>query len=286
MASLGRGAERAWWLSWLAALLVHASGASTASLGSFEISSFVELVQLRTAQRLDATIDIEEEPQPEEEPEPQPEPEPKPEEEPESQPETPPEPPPPLPTEEPLEDTQPEEAPPPAAAEAAKVLTAEPTEDAPLDLTEQGFISGTGTRFAGGVTASAGTSTRAVRNPNAQAGGVSGGTGTKPAPSVKQPAIDKSRPASRGNNDAYWSSCPFPPEADVENQHQARVQLVVNVSKEGKPTSVTILSDPGYGFARATIQCAMRYRGYQVALDKWGNPVASATRPFTLRYTR
>jgi periplasmic protein TonB len=68
------------------------------------------------------------------------------------------------------------EAKPAAAAEAGKVLTAPPDPDDPVDLTGDGFVSGNGDRFAGGVTATRGTGRTAVRS----VGGSPSGTGTRP----------------------------------------------------------------------------------------------------------
>jgi len=274
MNALDQRASRSWWLSWVLAFAMHGWGAGTATLGTFEINRFAELVQARVVEHLNASISIEEEPKPEPPEEEEPEPE-----EPEPEPEKPlvPIPAPPLDT------SSPEEPPPPAAAEAAKVMTAEPPPDAPLDLTGEGFISGTGTRFAGGVTASAGTSTTAVRQRGAQAGGALGTRGEKPSGSVAPP-VDLSKPAGLPVN-ANWSSCPFPAEADAEQINQAAVRVVVVVDTAGTPTSVNVLSDPGYGFGKQAQKCAMRFK-YPVGLDTKGNPMTRATKPFRITFTR
>lgn len=274
--AVGDQTTRVWMLSWLAAIVFHALGAGTSVLGSIEIRNFVELVQDHVENRLNASIDIEEE-RIEEEPPPS-EPEPEPEvEEPEPLPE-----PLPQPTTPPPDTAVPAEAPPPAAAEAAQVLTADPEPDAPLDLTSEGFISGTGTRFAGGVTAGSGTAKTAVRDRGATGAGVVGAQGP-PSP-TPVPVQDKSRPAGLPVG-ANWSNCPFPPEADAEQIHQAAVRIVVFVDLSGTPTSVSVLSDPGFGFGRQAQKCAMRFK-YPVGLDKFGKPVASATKPFRVTFTR
>ena len=51
-----------------------------------------------------------------------------------------------------------EQEPAPAPAQAGKILTQEPDPDAPVDLTGQGFVTGNAETYAGGVTASNGTS--------------------------------------------------------------------------------------------------------------------------------
>lgn len=127
--------------------------------------------------------------------------------------ETPPPPPPEEPKPEPEPEKPPEkappppEAPPPVPAEAAKVLTADPTpNDGPVDLTNS-FVTGSGSTYAGGTTSSEGTSKVAVYNPAATPKGVPGGTGTGTAPPPRKE--DKSRqPGLLGSVD--WRDCPFP----------------------------------------------------------------------------
>lgn len=273
---IGKRGVHGWIFAWLIALVVHGGGAGVAASGGFEVSRFAESVQRAVQARLNATIDVEQfEP-------PEPEPEPIPEAEPETE-ATPVEPVEPI--AQPVESVSAptEDAPPPAAAEAGQVLTSEPDPDEPLDLTGEGFITGKGTRFAGGETAADGTSNKAVRDPNAVGGGVPGSQG-KTEGASGPPPIDRSQPAGLPPN-ANWSACPFPPEADAENVHQARVRLVVVVSPSGKPTSVTVLGDPGYGFAREARRCAMRFR-YPAGLDKMGNPTTRSTQPFVVRFQR
>jgi protein TonB len=261
------------WRSELGAIVIalglHAFFGVNAATNLIDMSDFAQAIMSAVDARLAATVDIEE-PEPEKEPEPEPEPE---EEPPEEE----------LPVE-PEEVVAPaEEEAPPAAAEAGKVLTSEPDPNEPLDLTADGFLSGTGTRFAGGVTAATGTSDKAVRNRAASGNGVKGSQGKKEGP-TGPPPVDKSRPAGIPKT-ANWASCGFPPEADAENMNQAFVRVVVVVDPSGKPTSVNVLSDPGFGFGRLARQCALRFE-YPVGLDKSGNPKASATPPFNIRFTR
>ena len=182
---------------------------------------------------------------------------------------------------EPLPEQEPEPA--PEAAEAAKVLTQEPDLNEPLDLTNEGFISGSGTRFAGGITAADGTATKAVRNRRARAGGVPGGRGTEPKPAVGPVGKDLSSPAAPIVGGGW--DCPFPPESDVEQVNFARVTLVVTVGTDGRAKSASVLSDPGFGFGRAARACALGKR-YNVARDKLGRPVAQTTRPFIIKFSR
>ncbi|HSC87407.1 MAG TPA: hypothetical protein VLC09_09070 [Polyangiaceae bacterium] len=248
------------------AVLLHVAFGGAAASSPYEIRAFAEAVRATTAARLLAMVEIETEPEPEAPP-PEPEPEPEPER---------PEPAPlPSPSEPVAATEQPAVA--PAAAEAGAVLTA--PADEPLDLTDQGFVSGSGTRFAGGVTATNGTSTTAVRNPGAVAGGVPGGTGTAPS---GPPAVSKARSAGLGTG-ADWRNCPFPPEAEGEDS--AVVRLVVIVGSDGRPKSVTVVDDPGYGFGRAAKRCAME-KMYEPPLDAAGSPISGPTAPFRVRFTR
>lgn len=255
------------------ALALHAWGGANATTSLFDLSSFSHLVRSSVMTRLEATIDVEPpEPEPEPEPEREPEPEPEPVEELQA-------------PDIPEEENAPEPEAAPAAAESGKVLTSEPEPDEPLDLTGEGFISGTGSRFSGGVTTSDGTSNKAVRNVDARGDGVQGAQGkTDGARGTAPPAVDKSRPAGLPPG-ANWNTCGFPPEADAEQINQARVRVVVVVGTDGRPTSVNVLSDPGYGFGRIARNCAMRFT-YPPGLDKLGNPAPRATRPFAITFTR
>lgn len=176
----------------------------------------------------------------------------------------------------PKEETPP---PPPAAAQAGKILAAEPDPNEPVDMTNT-FVQGSGSSFAGGYTAPAGTSTAPVRDQNAKPGGTPGGTGTgEPAP----PAVDRSRPAGRIGSDSW--DCPFPPEADSEQIDEAKVMIEVSVRPDGKPDRVTIVKDPGHGFGREARSCAMR-KSYTPALDRDGNPIAGVVKAFNVHFTR
>lgn len=175
------------------------------------------------------------------------------------------------------------ETPPPQPAEAAKVLTSDPTpDDDPLDLTKDGFVTGSGSTYAGGTTSSTGTSKTAVYNPAAAKTGVPGGTGTAPAPPPPR-REDRSRlPGLVGSTD--WD-CPFPGEADAEQVDRAVVLIKVQVRPDGTPENVTVLQDPGHGFGREARRCAMR-KTYSHALDPDGNPIAGTTKPFRVSFDR
>jgi protein TonB len=140
-----------------------------------------------------------------------------------------------------------QEAPAPEAAQAAEALTA--NEDV-VDFGDT-LVTGTGSAYAGGVTESTGTSTQAVRDDRARAGGVIGGTGIGPA-------VDRSRPPRLAGGNAW--NCPFPEESDLESTDHAVVTLRVVVAKDGGVSSVQIMRDPGMGFGREAKRCALSKR--------------------------
>ncbi|MBN1605138.1 MAG: hypothetical protein JW940_00820 [Polyangiaceae bacterium] len=250
------------------ALTLHGSAIAQGAAALTDLWAFAEKVDSRIEAQLRVTFDIDlakaparRAPEPEPEPEPEPvraRPKPRP------------------------ADPEPTE-PPPAAAEAGKLLTAEPDPNEPLDLTGEGFVTGDGTRFAGGITASTGTSKTAVRDRRATANGVVGGTASRPAARPALVVRDLSRVPRPEST--QWDDCGFPPEADVEQIDFKRVTLVVTVAPDGSARAVTVLNDPGYGFGRLARQCAMRKR-YVTGLDSTGRPVTRATAPFVVRFTR
>lgn len=239
----------------LLALGVHLAVGSRGLFGLDELGDFARLIQSGVQARVQRDVEVDVQPEPEPEPEPPPpEPEPEPEPKPVA---PPPEKPPPA---------APKEAPAPAAAQAGKVLTAEPTPDEPLDLTGDAFVQGNADYYAGGITASKGTSTQAVRTPVARADGVVGGTGTAPASGV-----DRSRAA--GIAEKNWD-CPFPAEAELEQINYQQVRVAVTVSAQGKPLDVKVIGDTSFGFGRAAQRCALS-KTFIPALDRGGNPITT-----------
>jgi protein TonB len=245
----------------MAALAVHAVAGARALRVFPYLAELSAAVRTGMQERLRSQVDIDVDQPPPPKPEPPP-------------PEPDPEPPPPA-----AQQKAPEPQAPPAAAEAGKVLTAESDPDAPVDLTDEGFVSGDGDRFAGGVTASGGTSKTAVRNPAAVATGI--GTGTPKATVVAAPKVDLSRaPTVLERN---WN-CPFPSEADAEGVNSAKVQVVVTVAPDGRARSATVVKDPGFGFGKAARTCAMRM-AYSSALNSSGQPIEQ-TFNINVRFTR
>lgn len=254
------------------ALLFHAAPPLAGATQLFDLDDFTRSILARVQTRLSTTLDVdqfEEDDPPEPEPEPEePEPEPEPEE-----PEPLPELPPPDPSEPVAEDYEP---PPAEAAKAGEVLTSEPAPDEPLDLTDNTIITGTSDSFSGGNTTSTGTSDKAVRSRNVQAGGKKASTGTRPATQAKAPpVIDKSRPARLAPG-ANSSRCRFPAEAIAEQVSQMDVRVLVVVNSDGRPTSSSLRGrDPGLGFARRAKECAMR-ASFIPGWDKYGRPTTTS----------
>jgi protein TonB len=152
----------------------------------------------------------------------------------------------------------------PAAAETAKLLTQEPPPEEVVDFGET-FVQGNAVAYAGGVSASTGSSRQAVRDTGARATGVVGGTGTD------ERAVDRSRmPALAGG--AQWN-CPFPREAEFDGIDSAVVTLSVRVSDAGSVEDVSVKQDPGSGFGREAKRCALSKR-WAPGLDRAGNAVA------------
>ena len=250
-------------------LLVHGTAAARTALIPTDLIRFSHLVEAEVAQHLAETIDIDVSKAPEPPPPPPPPPEPEPEKE-----KAPPPP--------PKAEAEPP-PPPPAAAQAGKVLTSDPDPNEPVDLTNS-IVTGNADSYAGGVSAPSGTSTAAVYDRNARPNGVVGGTG-KPTtgPVATTPTVDHSRVASVGGS-TDWR-CPWPAEADAEQIDEAFAIVQVQVTPDGRPQAVKVLSDPGHGFGREARGCAMRER-YTPALDPNGNPIAGPTRPIRVHFER
>lgn len=250
------------------AILLHvAMGAAAVGVGLFEdIHAWQRGIRDVVAYALSQyEMDVVKEPPPPPPPEPEKPPEPEPEKAPPPPPSTP-------------------NEPPPPPTEAAKVLTQEPKNDDPVDLTGNTFVTGNAETFKGGQSSTQGKGDKPVYNPAAANTGVVGGTGTAPAPPPPPPKDDKSRVAGLlGSSD--WNDCPFPGEADAEQIDRQAVLIKVHVKPDGSPESVEVVQDPGHGFGREARKCAMRKK-YAPGLDANGAPIASVTKPFRVRFER
>jgi protein TonB len=248
------------------ALSVHGAGAAHGLSALLDMSAFAALVQsaVRDDVRSTYAVEVAEQKPP---PPPPPAEEPKPEPEPQAR----------VPNR-----GQQAEAPPPAPAQAGKVLTAATDPDAPLDLTGDGFVTGDGDRYVGGVTSSKGTAQTPVRQALTKPEGKVGGTG-KGRPDADLTKPDQSR--SPVPLDTVWNDCGFPPEADTDQINYMKVRVVVTVGLDGRAQKVTVLSDPGHGFGRLAQQCAYR-KTYGVGLNSEGKPIVSTTPPIGVTFQR
>jgi protein TonB len=141
-------------------------------------------------------------------------------------------------------------------------------------LTDNSFVQGNADYYAGGITASKGTATTAVRDRAARPDGVVGGTGTAPG-------VDRSRAA--GTVERNWD-CPFPAEAELEQINYQQVRVAVTVSAAGKALDVKVIGDPSFGFGRAAQRCALG-KTFIPALDRAGNAITT-TIPIVVTFVR
>jgi protein TonB len=172
------------------------------------------------------------------------------------------------------------------AAEAGEVLVQEDEaeeEDEEDDTDDNTFVTGNADHYAGGATASNGTSAAAVTGAVVDAGGVPFGRGI----AGQQPPHPTIRDLSRGawlDGSTSWD-CDFPGEADRDRIDSAVVGLSVDVSSSGRALAVRVVEDPGHGFARMASACALKHP-YTPALDPKGKPVAGTTGKFRVGFHR
>jgi protein TonB len=159
-------------------------------------------------------------------------------------------------------------------AQASAVLTREDTDDDPVD---DGFVTGEGERYTGGITSNLGKSLLPVQG---LASG-NGGTGTSVVAS-KPPSVDHSR-AAWLVTDVTWN-CGFPSEAG-DSITYAAVELAVTVRPDGSPESVDVVDDPGHGFGSLAKACAFEQR-FLPALDRDGRVIRGRTPPFNVGFRR
>jgi protein TonB len=135
----------------------------------------------------------------------------------------------------------------------------------------------------GGYTSSEGTGKKPVYDPRASSTGKEGGRGDKGTGSVGTPAVNRSRPAMPQTRNL--SDCPFPPQADMAQVDRAVVDVTVTVDPTGRPTSASVVSDPGYGFGPQARRCALGMR-YEPALGPSGDPIIGTTPTLRFRFNR
>lgn len=184
-------------------------------------------------------------------------------------------PPPPKPVKaEPTKQPELEPPPPPAAAQAAKTLTID-DKDAPPDA--DAMVQGEHDQYAGGVTASNGTSAKAVSDVRAKGAGA-------PAP-PKTADVDRSAKAALFLT-AWNCNHLFPTAAENAGVRHAQVHVLVRVSTDGRPLGVKNFDDPGgYGFGDAARKCAFQQQ-FRAARNRAGEPIVGDTAVFTVGFHR
>lgn len=173
----------------------------------------------------------------------------------------------------PYKDPEPYVPPAAQAAEAQDVLTAD--DDGAVDMTGEGWDihdNDGSTSRATGTTGKTGRKDGHVTSPNARPDGTGDGPGKGPPkpPPPPPPAKDLSRAASVVGGS--WG-CPFPPQADLNQVDRASVTLSITVGANGRASSASVVSDPGYGFGAQARRCAMS-KSYVPALNKAGQKIA------------
>jgi periplasmic protein TonB len=156
---------------------------------------------------------------------------------------------------------------PPPPAQAANVLTQREDPNAPADFSDA-IIVGKAETYAGGASASTGTSKRAVQVARAEG---TGSATTAPASAAQGPDLSKKARLAEGGS---WA-CPFPAEADAVQVDHAVVGLRIAVSESGAAGEVGVTRDPGNGFGREARACA-RSKRYEAARDRIGSAITGS----------
>lgn len=161
---------------------------------------------------------------------------------------------------------------PPPPAQAGQVALAE-NAAAPLDFTGFDIPVGQSERYAGSVTAAAGTSAHAVNAaPVAESA----------PPGRRQGGPSRARPV--GQPAREWN-CPWPREADALSVDEQTVVIRTVVRADGTVASAELLSDPGHGFGQMSLACVRRQR-FVPAADEAGRPITATSPPIRVRFTR
>lgn len=172
------------------------------------------------------------------------------------------------PAREPPAPASPNDGRPPPPAEAGKVVAA----DEPLDFTSFDISTGNGPRYAGSITVSSGTSSRAVQGPAVD----------PHADPNRRSQASLARPV--GSPRREWA-CPWPAEADALSIDEQFVVIRVVVREDGTVAAAELISDPGYGFGRIALACARKQR-FPAATDQAGRPITATSPPIRVRFTR
>jgi protein TonB len=165
---------------------------------------------------------------------------------------------------------KPSETPPPGAAQAYADEEGRP--GVPLDLTGETPVIGTSGRGTG-TPAPGGNGVGSARGTDGKVGLAGEGRDLGPDLSTTVSLEGQS-----------WS-CPWPPEADSERIDEQTVVIRVVVDPDGSVKSADIIVEPGHGFGKAAVTCAMNTR-FTPAHDRAGNAVRARSPPIRVRFTR
>jgi protein TonB len=153
----------------------------------------------------------------------------------------------------------------PRAAPAAAILTKKEDPSEPLDLTDTNtFVSGSAASYAGGATAAGAARVEGMASSAATSVALRG----REVPASAAPDLSRQAHLAGGSR---WR-CPFPPEADSAQIDSALVRLRVDVDAAGKAKHASVLRDPGFGFGREAVRCALTSE-WTAALDRGGAPL-------------
>lgn len=188
-------------------------------------------------------------------------------------------PPPPPPAEQPIDEPPPPPRPtrvrraaaPAPPAQASQVLTRQDS-SAPADFGDFAIATGHGDVYAGGYTASNGTSRGAVTAP----------PGPPQRTAGRSAAPSQARGAAPIRRD--WT-CAWPEAAIDSDLRETRVAVRVAISVDGEATDATIEGQALPGFAEAARRCALA-ESYRPALNERGERVASQTGLLVVHFLR
>jgi protein TonB len=160
--------------------------------------------------------------------------------------------------------------PPPPAAVGQVVAAEESSSQAAVGFTD--FTSGNSPTYVGGLSASPGTSVRAVR----------GATSANRAAASGRSELSRAHPVGRPSLD--WD-CPWPSEAAALSITEQFVVLRALVRPDGSVASTSLISDPGHGFGRVALACA-RKQHFPAATDEAGRAITAQSPPIRVRFSR
>lgn len=182
----------------------------------------------------------------------------------------------------------PVERPPAEPAQAGTVMTADPANDAPVDLTDNTFITGTGSHYAGGASSADGTGQVPVDLTELAVVGTPGATVAPPQSGDAGQTEPRRRQRSAARpvqlRGGEWR-CDWPEQAIAEDIYEQSVVVRVVVNVDGEVVDTIIVDDPGFGFGAAAATCA-RARRFSPARDDDGAPIQATSPAIRVRFTR